>query len=74
MVVLGAKLAVLGAKLTVLGVKLAVWGAKLGGSYAGRRAGVVFGASIGAMGGLPGFGGARAATNAMRNAARIVDA
>ena len=44
----------------------------MGGLYAGRRAGVVFGASIGAMGGFPGFGGARAVTHAMSTAERIL--
>ena len=45
----------------------------MGGSYAGRRAGVVLGASIGAMGGLAGFGGARAVTHAISTNERILD-
>ena len=48
-----------------------VWGARLGGSYAGRRAGVVFGTARGAMGGL--FCGTSAAAQASSVMARIVE-
>ena len=45
----------------------------MGGSYAGRRAGVVLGCTMGAMGGFPGFGGARAVTHAISTNERILD-